>query len=106
MQEKNVTVLDFTGCKYVVDLHNRIREALEFPEWYGRNWDALWDCLIMEMPEEISDVEIRGLNSLPADLKSGGEMIVELMQKCKDHHDEYLKKHPDYGCCFDFRIVD
>ena len=24
---------------------SRIAEALEFPDWFGRNWDAFFDCL-------------------------------------------------------------
>ena len=27
------------------DLHSIFRETLSFPEWYGNNLDALYDCL-------------------------------------------------------------
>lgn len=27
------------------DLHNTFAQAMAFPEWYGRNLDALHDCL-------------------------------------------------------------
>lgn len=37
--------LDLTDCKYIRDFHERIRVALDFPEWYGANLDALWDLL-------------------------------------------------------------
>ena len=26
-------------------LHRRLAEGLRFPDWYGRNLDALYDCL-------------------------------------------------------------
>lgn len=26
-------------------LHNTLAESLDFPDWYGRNLDALYDCL-------------------------------------------------------------
>ena len=26
-------------------LHNALAESLSFPNWYGRNLDALYDCL-------------------------------------------------------------
>ena len=36
--------LDLTNCKYIRDFHERIRVAFNFPEWYGKNLDALWDA--------------------------------------------------------------
>ncbi len=42
------------------ELHEKIAAALDFPEWYGKNLDALYDCLT-DMSEEtvieISDFE-------------------------------------------------
>ena len=32
--------LDFTGVKTLWELHERIRVAFDFPEWYGKNRDA------------------------------------------------------------------
>lgn len=40
-------------CAEITDrstLHDRLKYALELPEHYGRNLDALYDCLT-EMPE-------------------------------------------------------
>ena len=37
--------LDLTDCGSVYEIHERIQKAFGFPEWYGRNWDAFWDCL-------------------------------------------------------------
>lgn len=40
----NVTI----SCGGIADkqtLHARIAEALDFPDWYGNNLDALMDCL-------------------------------------------------------------
>ena len=49
-------VIDFSKCKYPLDLHNEIREKLELPEWYGNNLDALWDMLtgFIETPVSIT----------------------------------------------------
>ncbi|MBQ6864967.1 MAG: barstar family protein [Clostridia bacterium] len=46
MQEDiaNYTV-DFKDLKDYMDLHHRIKESMEFPQYYGCNLDALWDCL-------------------------------------------------------------
>ena len=37
--------IDLTNCKYVYELHQRIEKALGFPDYYGKNLDALFDCL-------------------------------------------------------------
>jgi len=37
--------IDLAGCCSKPDLLARIADALEFPWWFGQNWDALADCL-------------------------------------------------------------
>jgi len=36
-------------------LHARLKTALGFPDWYGANWDALWDAItgLVELPAEV-----------------------------------------------------
>ncbi len=41
--------LDFTGITTREELHDYLARKLELPEYYGRNLDALYDCL-SEMP--------------------------------------------------------
>lgn len=48
MEEKKTITLDLTDCKYLGELHERIRTAFDFPEWYGANLDAFWDLLSSE----------------------------------------------------------
>ena len=42
MEEK---IIDCNEIKTPGDLHRLFRETLAFPEWYGNNLDALYDCL-------------------------------------------------------------
>ena len=42
MEEK---IIDCTQIKSREDLHRIFRETLAFPDWYGNNLDALYDCL-------------------------------------------------------------
>ena len=42
MEEK---MIDCARIHSREDLHAVFREALTFPEWYGNNLDALYDCL-------------------------------------------------------------
>ncbi len=53
-----ICVLDGTEIGDRGQLHDRLASSLELPEWYGRNLDALFDCLT-DMRE---DTEIRLLH--------------------------------------------
>lgn len=44
-------------------LHERLRDALGFPDWYGCNLDALHDCLTA-LPEE-TELVLTGFSWLP-----------------------------------------
>ena len=48
MEEKKIITLDLTGCKYLGEIHQRIKKAFDFPDFYGANWDAFWDLLRSE----------------------------------------------------------
>ena len=44
MEEVFFTV-DFKDVHTYFDVHERLFEGLELPDYYGANLDALWDCL-------------------------------------------------------------
>lgn len=41
----NICILDGKEIKNRKMLHDRLEVLLELPYWYGRNLDALYDCL-------------------------------------------------------------
>ena len=58
-------ILDLSDCKYVGELHQKIKDAFIFLDYYGENWDAFWDCidgLFYDEGEVI--VEIHNFSSL------------------------------------------
>jgi len=40
-----LATLDGNRCRTEAALHSEISEVLRFPDYYGRNFDALYDCL-------------------------------------------------------------
>lgn len=37
--------IDLSDCRDKATLLARLASALQFPDWFGHNWDALADCL-------------------------------------------------------------
>ena len=62
--------------------HDHLKEQLGFPEYYGRNLDALYD-LLMELP---GDTEIRMIHrqAMLENLGSYGEILYETLQQAAE----------------------
>lgn len=58
----HICILDGEMIKDKEMLHDILAEALEFPEWYGHNLDALHDCLT-DIREE-TEIRIRNESAL------------------------------------------
>ncbi|WP_456267155.1 MULTISPECIES: barstar family protein [unclassified Bacillus (in: firmicutes)] len=37
--------LDGAACRSQEELHDQLKTVLHLPDYYGKNLDALWDCL-------------------------------------------------------------
>ena len=76
---ENPIILDFTGCKYLGEIHQLLKTKFGLPEYYGENWDALWDCLrYLWTDGEYVQVNIYGFSSLPDDLREYCKTMLEV----------------------------
>ena len=101
MEEKKTIILDLSGCKYLGELHERIRIAFSFPEWYGANLDALWDLLRSDC--DADEVIIRHSNTLPDELKEYIKKVYEIFDKNVIDHEKYRRIYNDIKS-FSYRI--
>ncbi|WP_405852542.1 barstar family protein [Streptomyces sp. NBC_00090] len=53
MRLDDAVVLDLAGVTDKAALMDRCAVALALPAWFGRNWDALADCLT-DLPEPVT----------------------------------------------------
>ena len=62
-------IIDCAGIDSREALHHTLAEALSFPEWYGNNLDALYDC----MAEITATIRLRHWDMAEAALGSYGK---------------------------------
>ena len=71
-------VLDGNVIKDKDMLHNHMEKALDFPEWYGGNLDALYDCLT-ELMEEV-DVELQNWDKMEETLGDYAGKVLRVLR--------------------------
>ncbi|RED75252.1 MULTISPECIES: barstar family protein [Cohnella] len=65
------------------DVHEWLQEELGLPEWYGRNLDALWDCVTGYLPKPL---QIRWF--VDSEREERYSAIIELFQDAADEDEE------------------
>ena len=81
-------VIDFTGCKYLGELHLELKNKLQFPDFYGENLDALWDCItgMVKVPDY---VQIKGIGSLKPDIQEHAMKIYDIFDEAKKEFGDF-----------------
>ena len=67
------------------DIHNIFSEELDFPEYYGRNLDALYDCL-SEVTEEV-EIVIEEREELSENLGISFDRLCNLLVDISEEYD-------------------
>lgn len=75
----NTIILDFAGIRSMWSLHEYLKETFHLPDYYGRNMDALWDCLHCAF-EEPTTIVLKSIASLPSGMKEAGDIMLELFR--------------------------
>ena len=72
-------VLKLDDCADWAALHDRIRKTFGFPAYYGRNWDAMWDCLRdVYFPAVPRCIVVEDLVAMPEDLQYCSDTLREI----------------------------
>ena len=80
-------VLELTGCGTLDEVHERIKRAFGFPDYYGENWDAMWDCLTDMFLQPVQRrIVVEGFAAMPQELREYAapmrEIFRDLQEKC------------------------
>lgn len=84
MQDKESYTIDFTNVRSSLEMHFIIRKALNFPDFYGCNWDAFWDCLTNMLGKPIY-IEIIGFDTVEQKFGDDAREMIETLKDFKHY---------------------
>lgn len=87
MNNKEKYTIDFTKVTYYLEMHAVIRKALDFPDDYGCNWSAFWDCLT-DMYGTPVHIEIIGLEVIERKFGNAAEKMMEILKRFKHFNND------------------
>ena len=79
--------LDFRGVEYYLEMHKVIQKSLDFPDYYGCNWDAFWDCLTNMVGRPIH-IEIIGIETVIRKFGDAADVMIETLKEFKHYDDD------------------
>ena len=84
---KEKYTIDFTNVKSYLEMHAIIRHALDFPDYYGCNWSAFWDCLT-DMYGDPIHIEIIGLEVIERKFGDAAKKMIEILKRFKHFNND------------------
>jgi RNAse (barnase) inhibitor barstar len=88
---KEKYTLDFSNITHWREIHQIIKKELDFPDYYGENWDAFWDCLTdMVNVDEPLNIEILGAEALEQKYPDTLEKMIKILKRLKHWEDDYF----------------
>jgi RNAse (barnase) inhibitor barstar len=103
--KENKYIIDFREVKYYLEMHGVIWKALKFPDYYGCNWDAFWDCLT-DMVGRPVNMEIIGLDVIEKKFDGAAKMMIDTLREFKHYdNDRYLREIKIEIVCGDTRVA-
>ena len=83
-------IIDFSNMKTHWEIHKIIKEGLDFPDYYGCNWDAFWDCLT-DMAGEKIHIQIVGIDVLRSGYGDTADKMLEILQEFRHYcNDKFI----------------
>ena len=90
-QFKELYTLDFTRVNYINEVHQIIKEELDFPEHYGMNWDACWDCLT-DMAGDPIHMELIGMERVQNKFPWHAKIMLNIFKRLKHWNNDKYKE--------------
>ena len=84
--------VDFSEAKSYAEIHEVIKKSLDFPDYYGGNLDAFWDCITDFIDSRGLDIEIIGLDKIYNEFKEDVDIFIKILKRLKHiYNDKYAE---------------
>ena len=80
-------VVDFSQVNYYLEMHAVIEKSLDFPDYYGCNWSAFWDCLT-DMYGDPIYIKIIGLEVIERKFGDAAEKMIGILKEFKHFNND------------------
>ena len=80
-------VVDFSKVNYYLEMHAVIEKSLDFPDYYGCNWSAFWDCLT-DMYGDPIYIKIIGLEVIERKFGDAAEKMIGILKEFKHFNND------------------
>lgn len=81
--------IDFQDCKTYWQLYEAIIKGMQFPDWCGKNPDAIWDFITCNI-DTPAVIYLKEFDNLPQNLKEEKMLLLNIFE-------EAVKWHKDLG---------
>lgn len=79
-------IIDFKDVKDRYNMFEIISTVMEFPDYFGNNWDAFWDC-ITDMANLEIKIDVLNFDVLKKISEKDSAIFIELLTDFKYYYD-------------------
>ena len=89
MMRERKYVVDFTNVNHYLEMHAVIKHSLKFPNYYGCNLDAFWDCL-NDMYGKPIHIKIIGIEVIERKFGDAADKMIGILKEAKHDCEKYI----------------
>ncbi|HBN7720923.1 barstar family protein [Pseudomonas aeruginosa] len=91
MTRPQIVTIDLRSVQGKEALHEYLAQALKFPDWYGRNWDAFWGSItgLVDMPEVL---EFQGWSVFSVTMPQESKQLMDLLGEMDEKYPTEVPK--------------